>query len=237
MKKSTKKPKQIGASSNPAAPKVKRKTASRRALSPIYVGAKLSAKGRKTLKRMERTIARGLAEFVKVGKALVVIRDERLYKASHRRFEEYCKSHWKFSAKQAYRFIAGAEIVEELRSGKGRVPRFKLPTRESQVRPLARLCGESRCKPISIWKQALEEANGKAPSAALVSKLVNDCLGKLGSLAARRRRRGVPLSPNGKLANIRKLLAKSAAKSGGRGRKLSVQTMRKLMKLVGEPKV
>ncbi len=237
MNKSTQKLRKTEAPSNPTAPKVKKKNASRRARSPKYVGKKLSAKGQKTLKRMEHTIARGLAEFVNVGRALVAIRNEQLYKASHPTFEEYCQSRWKFSAKQAYRFIAAAEIVEQLRVGKGRVPRSSLPKRESQVRPLARLWGVSQCKPISIWKQALKVTNGKAPTAALVSRLVNEQLGMPGSGAVKKRGSAVPLSSNGKIAKIRNLLAKSVSKTGGGGKELSIQTLMKISKLVGNPKV
>lgn len=46
------------------------------------------------LKQCEETIERGLHTFHEVGAALLVVRDKRLYRKSHRTFEEYCRERW-----------------------------------------------------------------------------------------------------------------------------------------------
>ena len=167
-------------STPPAAAAVKKQTPNRKPRSP-YKGEKLPPGKKKALDSLERTIDQALAEFVKVGSALKRISDERLYKASHRKFAEYCKARWDFSAKHAYRLITAAEIVGKMQAGKGRVSPESLPSREAQVRPLVQLIGVRRCNPVSIWKQALKENKGKAPTAVLISKLVNEHLVKAGA--------------------------------------------------------
>lgn len=230
----SKRDKKAGSAPNAAA-KLKKKTPARGHSPAKYQGEKLSPARQKALVRSERTITKSLAGFVKVGCALKVISDEKLYKASHSKFGEYCKARWKLSSKHAYRLMAAAEIVEQLRAGKGRVSSESLPKRESQVRSLALLCG-TQCSPVAVWKQAVKEAGGKAPSAALVSKLVRECLGKSGLRASRRRGGSGVLSPNGKIAKIQKLLAKTGSEAAGQSKKFYEQTLVKIRKLVGEPK-
>ena len=53
---------------------------------------------------MERVIETGMHTFIEVGTALVAIRDERLYKASHTTFEAYCKERWGMSRIHAHSF-------------------------------------------------------------------------------------------------------------------------------------
>jgi hypothetical protein len=233
MKKSSQKlRKDKRARSTITAAKVKRQKPARSQRSAKYKGKKLAPGKAKTLKILELKIRKGLAEFVNVGLSLRDIRDKKLYKASHRKFSEYCQSSWNFSPKQAYRLMAAAEIVEQLKAGKGRVSRNLLPKRESQVRPLARLC-DCRCNPATVWKKAIKEAKGKAPSAALVSKLVNECLRKTGSGA--RRSRGSS-GPNGKIAKIQKILEKVRSNTAGQSKRFYEQTLMKIRNLVGEPK-
>jgi len=229
-----KRDKKAGSAANAAA-KLKKQTPARGQRPAKYQGEKLSPARQKALKRSERKITRFLAEFVIAGSALKDIRDGKLYKASHSGFEEYCKDRWNFSAKHAYRLIAAAEIVEQLKAGKGRVSPKSLPQRESQVRSLVRL-SETRCSPAAVWKQAVKEAKGKAPSATLVSRLVNERLGKTGSMASKRRGGNRALTPNGKIAKIQKLLAKTGSEAAGQSKKFYEQTLVKIRKLVGEPK-
>jgi hypothetical protein len=53
--------------------------------------------------------------FWEAGNALKKIRDKRLYKGSHRRFEDYCKERWGFSDRYARNKIAGSEVYENLK--------------------------------------------------------------------------------------------------------------------------
>lgn len=63
----------------------------------------------------ELIIARDLPTFRRVGGALASIRDERLYRETHRTFEEYCRAHWSLPRaveRLVYR-IDRAEIAED----------------------------------------------------------------------------------------------------------------------------
>ena len=50
--------------------------------------------------------------FVEVGNALVIIRDDRLYRAEHITFESYCRACWQMGRSRAYRLIEASAITE-----------------------------------------------------------------------------------------------------------------------------
>jgi hypothetical protein len=66
------------------------------------------------LVELEAVIDAGLPTFQSVGRALLEIRDKKLYRVSHPTFEDYCQSRWGFCARTAYRLIAG-EVSHNLR--------------------------------------------------------------------------------------------------------------------------
>src|SRR5262245_50156082 len=102
----------------------------------------------------EAVIERGLATFVEVGQALLRIRDERLYRATHKTFEEYCRERWGWSRRHVNRQIEAAGVVQNLG------PIGPIPAHESQARVLAPLPpAEQR----EVWGKAT--SNGKLPSA------------------------------------------------------------------------
>jgi hypothetical protein len=110
----------------------------------------------------EAVIERGLQTFSEVGTALLTIRDERLYRATHGTFEEYCRERWSITRIHANRLVQAAEISENLK------PIGFIPTHESQVRPLAGLKPENQ---RIIWEQAIEESDGGQPTAAKVDEV------------------------------------------------------------------
>lgn len=65
----------------------------------------------------EKVIARGIASFVQVGRALTEIRDAKLYRATHKTFEAYCKDRWEIGRSRAYELIDHAEVVDTIYSG------------------------------------------------------------------------------------------------------------------------
>ena len=67
------------------------------------------------LEALESVIDAGMQTFVHVGNALLEIRDNRLYRNTHRTFEEYCRERWEFSKSHASRLISAAEVVEVLK--------------------------------------------------------------------------------------------------------------------------
>lgn len=69
---------------------------------------------RETLENCERVIQSGMDTFMEVGGALTVIRDQRLYRASHKTFEEYCREKWDMTGRRARQLCAAAGVVRNL---------------------------------------------------------------------------------------------------------------------------
>src|SRR6516162_7355493 len=67
------------------------------------------------LRRCESAIKEGMDTFIEVGNALLVIRDQRLYRNDHDSFEEYCRTRWNMTARQANRLVGAAGVVENLK--------------------------------------------------------------------------------------------------------------------------
>ncbi len=68
------------------------------------------------LKTCETAISKGIASFVDVGRALTEIRDEKLYRATHKTFEAYCKERWEIGRSRAYELIDQAEVIDTIYS-------------------------------------------------------------------------------------------------------------------------
>lgn len=113
----------------------------------------------------------GLDDFVKRGEALRILRDKRLYRETHSRFDEYCIDKCHMSRRNADRLITAANIVEELSSDERMRPiGLILPEKESQARPLAKL--ETAEQRQEAWEQAVEHSVSGKPSALEVEASV-----------------------------------------------------------------
>jgi hypothetical protein len=116
--------------------------------------------------RLERVVERS---FYEAGKALQQLRDRKLYRSSHKTFEEYCKDRFGYSSRrQPDLLIEAAAIVDNL-SEKCDPMDLVLPTNERQVRPLAKLEPEEQGE---AWLLSVEKAGGKVPPARIVSDIV-----------------------------------------------------------------
>lgn len=62
------------------------------------------------LMKCEARIQLGLKAFVEAGQALQDIRSRRLYRATHKTFEEYCQDRWGWSASRGRQLIAAAAV-------------------------------------------------------------------------------------------------------------------------------
>jgi hypothetical protein len=62
------------------------------------------------LAALEAVIDRHLASFMEAGEALSRIRDGRLYRGSHRTWEDYCLERWEFTDRRARQLITAAKI-------------------------------------------------------------------------------------------------------------------------------
>ncbi|KAB8318712.1 hypothetical protein SD81_014395 [Tolypothrix campylonemoides VB511288] len=106
--------------------------------------------------------------FYEAGKALRELRDKRLYRSTHKTFEEYCKDRFGFERRHPYRLIDGADIVDNLIQMCPNGTQI-LPTSERQVRPLTKLEREEQRQ---AWQMALEQAGGKVPTGNIVKDIV-----------------------------------------------------------------
>jgi len=106
--------------------------------------------------------------FYEAGKALRELRDKRLYRSTHKTFEEYCKDRFGFERRHPYRLIDGADIVDNLIQMCPNGTQI-LPTSERQVRPLTKLEREEQRQ---AWQMAVEQAGGKVPTGNIVKDIV-----------------------------------------------------------------
>jgi len=99
------------------------------ALSQNLSGAEIAQ-----LAALEKTVLDCLKKTLTAGEALWAIREEKLYRSTHRRFADYCLERWQIEKSYANRIIAAARLARELASI-GTI----CPLTESQLRPLAGL--------------------------------------------------------------------------------------------------
>jgi hypothetical protein len=157
------------------------------------------------LMECEQVIEKGLAAFEDVGCALANIRDNRLYKATHKRFERYCKDRWGLSKTHVNRKIDGWQTVRLLEQkmtpigvknddesqievivpknepeGPASVnenrPKTILPRNQSQTRPLSGLTPDQK---IEAWLLVQDWVHdGAKLTSYLVGKAVKQVQGE-----------------------------------------------------------
>ena len=138
-----------------------------------YATAQLDVTERARLEELESIVEKGLQTFYEVGKALDEIREQKLYRESHKTFDAYCREKWGIAKQTANRFIAAAQVIENL-TPMG----VKIPANERQVRPLTGLSPELQ---LEIWQEALESSPNGIPTGAAVQRLVEQRFPSLGS--------------------------------------------------------
>lgn len=104
--------------------------------------------------------------FVEVGRALMQIRDERLYREQYSSFEDFCRAEFDFDRTYASRPIKAAKTDELLPIGN------KVPN-EAIARELGRLPEDERAE---VWEQATTLAKPDEPTAQLVRRIVDNRL-------------------------------------------------------------
>ena len=122
---------------------------------------------------LERKVERA---FYEAGLSLRELRDRRLYRSTHKTFEEYCWDRFAFERRHPYQLIDAANVVDNLiacapteESKMCANGAQILPTTERQVRPLTKLEPD---KQVEAWTKAVESAGGKVPSGRIVKDIV-----------------------------------------------------------------
>lgn len=144
----------------------------------VIMAEALSATEYDELTLHEKTISRGLHTFIEVGEALQQIRDKRLYRTEFESFEGYCRLKWGMGRQYAYRLIGGAEVAGNLVSSIGDTA---LPSREAHTRELSKLAPEAQ--PVAWLKAVTAAGSAEAVTAEIVSRAVDEVLGKAGRFA------------------------------------------------------
>jgi len=132
-------------------------------LLPDHIQNNLTTKETAELERLETVIADNLMALYEVGKALLYIRDRKLYRESHRTFEDYCRDKWGMSRDYSYKLIAASEVVDNVDHG------IQKPTSECQARPLVSLPPEQQQE---VWQEAVETAPKGKVTAKHVAEVV-----------------------------------------------------------------
>jgi hypothetical protein len=127
----------------------------------------------------ERKVERA---FYEAGTALKELRDRRLYRSTHKTFEEYVQDRFGMKQSRSYQLIEATGVVDNLLAkvppmvellgdSSDKVPPLVevLPTNERQVRPLIQLEPDQQRE---VWQQAVEAAGGKVPSGRIVKDIV-----------------------------------------------------------------
>lgn len=114
--------------------------------------------------------------FYQAGKALKELHSRKLYRSTHKTFEEYCKDRFGFERRHSYRLIEAATVMDNLiglcpngTQNELEVETFVLPTNERQVRSLVPLVAEEQ---FTCWQEAVNVADGKVPSGRVVKDIV-----------------------------------------------------------------
>ncbi len=106
------------------------------------------------------------------------LRDKRLYRSTHKTFEEYCRDRFGHSRQKSNYLIAATGVFDNLTTNRCQnlptedlttIELQILPSSEYQVRPLTKLQPEQQQQ---AWQQAVEEAGGKVPSGRIVKDIV-----------------------------------------------------------------
>lgn len=139
----------------------------------------ITAIHQRELSAYEKTIERGIGTFVEVGNALREIRDQKLYKLTHKTFEAYVKERWNWSRPRAYQLIEAAEVDEGLSTNVD-----KKPTSEAQAREVAKAPPEKQAAVVEAVaaKAASEdrEPTARDYKAAVAELEYEDCDDGLG---------------------------------------------------------
>jgi protein gp37 len=127
----------------------------------------LSAKERTRLAKCEAVIARGFGTFYEVGRALTEIRDDRLYRETHKTFEAYVREKFEIDRRRAYRMIDAATVTDFVVN----LPQNP-PANEAQAYALVPLKDDPDAL-RTAWQRAVETAPAGAITAAHVKQIVD----------------------------------------------------------------
>ena len=119
---------------------------------------------------LERKVERA---FYEAGCGLRELKSQKLYRSTHKSFEEYCRDRFNYSRDMAYLKISAATVYDNIQQflpTNGR--QIPMPTNERQLRDLVKANFEPEVQ-ATVWVQSVEKAgHGKVPSGRIVKGIV-----------------------------------------------------------------
>jgi hypothetical protein len=112
------------------------------------------------LRELEDVIQAGFDSFLKVGLAFARIRFYRLYRATHDRFEDYCRDRWALSLSRCNQIINTVKVVENITDAFPEDAELLARADEHGLRPLSRLEPELQAAAWELVKRIEERPRG-----------------------------------------------------------------------------
>lgn len=129
----------------------------------LSLAAPLSDEELVKLTYLETIIDKGQFQFLAVGDALRQIKEEKLWRHTHRTFEEYCEERWSFSSNYARRLLKARDVMGVL------PPETEvLPENERQARALMAIPEERRAQ---VWEEAVKRGGDALRASRLVPEV------------------------------------------------------------------
>lgn len=119
----------------------------------------------KQLSECESKIQKYRIAFDEAGRALIQIREEKLWQGAYRSFQQYLRQKWHFGRRNAINLMNSVSVMDNLTASTAR----PLPATESQVRPMA---GLSAGRQKAIWAEVVKRH--KIDKTPLTAKLVQN---------------------------------------------------------------
>src|SRR5262249_14836463 len=133
--------------------------------------APLSSAQRARLHELERVVEKGLDSFLACGKALMEVRDQKLFRENYDTFEQYCRERWGLSRSRGQEIIRSTVVAQNLLDAPGATNgEAPLPPdgSEATLRPLARFQNPELQR--TTWQ--LVNSLGTKPTPSTVARVV-----------------------------------------------------------------
>ena len=135
--------------------------------SPGLRNPPLSAAEKARFGQLEILVERNLTGFIACGRALLEIRDTRLYRERYATFEAYCRERFGLSRSTCDQLVKSTQAVETLLEAGVQVP---VNTPESVIRPVANLPDAGL--QIAAWRCVEAASPERGPTRSVVGRIV-----------------------------------------------------------------
>jgi hypothetical protein len=129
-------------------------------VNPTIPRSVLSPEETERLQELEETIQEGFNSFLKVGLAFAEVRYHKLHRATHDRFEDYCRARWGLSLSRTNQIINTVKVVENITDAFPEDAAILAEVNEHTLRPLSRLEPELQTVTWELIRHIEERPSG-----------------------------------------------------------------------------